>query len=216
MFYERISDNRSRRFARCCHRVESGIIGRDSRQFYRCVLTTRLGDENDWGTMQYDLKKLKAQLVYKGVEIEYVFLPHISDKNGLLHLDGIIRLRSGSLSLFELQVMWSNVHGATEVEFKPLKLETRVELVRYIVLHMFKDYDKVIGFKGRMLISKGWMPKGWLALDKLLTRRALDVLFKFGPVVWDIKRETFNGWLKGETIMFRYDGIWQKFKREND
>jgi hypothetical protein len=216
MYYQRSADNRSRRFARCCHRVESGILGRDSKQFYRCVLTTRLGNANDWGTMQYDLKKLKMQLGYKGVKIEYVFLPHISDKNELLHLDGMIWLRSGSLSLFELQVMWCDIHGATEVEFEPLRLATEEQLIHYIVNHMFKDYDKIVGFKGRMLISKGWMPKGWLAVDKLLTKRALDTVYKLGPVAWDIKRETYMGWLRGETILFRYDGIWQKIKRDND
>jgi hypothetical protein len=164
--------------------------------------------------MQKDLRKLKQQLAYKGVEIEYVFLPHVSAKNALLHLDGVVWVKSGSVSLFEIQVMWSNIHGATEVVFG--LVESPEKVMRYIILHMFKDYDKVIGFKGRMLISKGWMPKGWLAFDKLLTRRALDTLFRFGPIVWDVKRETFNGWLKGEAILFRYDGIWQKFKREND
>jgi hypothetical protein len=216
MYYQRTADNRSRRFARCCNRVESGIIGRDSKEFYRCVLTTRLGNANDWPTMQYDLKKLKAQLSYKGVIIEYVFLPHVSDKNKLLHLDGIIRLRSGSLSLFELQVMWCDIHGATEVEFEPLRLATEQQLVHYIVNHMFKDYEKIVGFKGRMLISKGWMPKGWMVIDKLLTKRALDAVLRLGPVAWDIKRETFLGWLNGETVMFRYDGIWHQFKREAD
>jgi len=213
MGYLRVGDNRSRRYARCCHRVESGLIGRDITKFYRTVLTTRLGDANDWATMQKHLKLLKMQLVYRGVVIEYVFLPHVSDKNGLLHLDGVIWVKKGNVSIFELQVLWSNIHGATEVAFELVRVLTEKQLIHYVVSHMFKDYDKVVGFKGRMLISKGWMPQGWLALDKILTQKALNEVYQLGPIVWDIKRELFRGYLNGETIMFRHDGIWYKFKR---
>jgi hypothetical protein len=199
-FYERCSDNRARRYARACNRVLSGIIGRDASQFYRCVLTTRLGDANDWSTMQKHLRKLIQQLGYRGVVAEYVFLPHIAPMNKLLHLDGLVRIKSGSVSKFELQVLWAGIHGATQVEFTPLRVMTEEQLVHYITSHMFKDYDEIVGFKGRMLVSKGWMPKGWLALDKMLTSSALNRLYDMGPAVWDLKKDLYRRWLLGEVI----------------
>jgi hypothetical protein len=148
--------------------------------------------------MQKHLRKLIQQLSYRSVVLEYIFMPHVSAQNSLLHLDGIVWLRSGALSLFELQVLWAGVHGATQVDFKPVVSLEAVQ--RYAVSHMFKDYDKVIGFKGRMLVSKGWMPKGWLALDKLLTSRALNRLYDMGPAVWDLKKDLYRRWLLGEVI----------------
>ena len=214
MDYFRQSQNRGRRFARCMNRVVSGVLGRDSSKFYRLVLTTREGTANDWATINKDLKKMVQQLRYKGIKVEYVLLPHVTDKKQLLHLDGVMWLRGGNVSLFEIQVMWVNLHGATEVKFSPL---ARIgALAKYVVSHMFKDYDKIVGFKGRLLISKGWMPKGWQEVDKLLTRMALDRISRMGKGVWDIKRDMYRRWLCYENITVLVEGFGMKRQRQEE
>lgn len=212
--YVRDCKNSSRRYARLCHRVESGVLGRNPEEIRRVVLTTRKGDDNSWPTMCKHLKLLKNQLKYKSIDMEYIFAPHVSDESGLLHLDGLMWERSGSLMVSELQVMWNNIHGAIIVYYKEFKEPGKLgNLVRYIVSHMFKDYEKIIGFKGRVLVSRGWMPVGWQEVDKILTQHALESLAYLGDVAWIVKNDMYRRWLNGERLMFRHNGRFVTLKR---
>lgn len=205
MFENSETEIQSRRFARACHRVMSGVTGRDIKRFYKVVLTTRGGDNGTWPTMCKHLKLLIMKLRYRGIVLEYCFAPHVT-KSGLLHLDGIVFIRRGELSLFELQVMWGELHGATQVNFKRVVRSDRVK--QYMVGHMLKDYDKVmeLGFKGRMLISRGWMPVGWLRVDKVLCRSALDKVGQLGRAAWVLKNDAYERWLNYEVVTIKEEG----------
>ena len=207
------ANNRGRRFARACHRVMSGVLGRDIGLFYKVVLTTRKGGDNTWKGMCKDLKVLVSKLRYRGIVLEYCFAPHVT-KSGLVHLDGIVFIRKGELSLFELQVMWGEIHGATQVNFERIVSAERVK--RYMIGHMFKDYDKIIGFKGRMLVSKGWMPIGWLLIDKALCRSALDKVHRLGKGAWVLKNEAYERWLNFEIVIISREGQLIRVQRERE
>jgi len=214
--YFSTAENSKRRFARLCNRVESGVLGRNPDEFYRVVLTTREGDDNSWPTMVKHLKLLRQQLQYKGIPFEYIFAPHISDIKGLLHLDGLVWERSGALNVLQLQVLWLNIHGANQVMYKHLSRPELLEaLVRYIVSHMFKDYDKIIEFKGRALVSKGWMPEGWQDVRSALVRRAVDKTPILGRGAWVLMNNMYRRWLCGERIVVEVEGVRVAFQRKD-
>lgn len=209
LFPERKSA-KSRRYARACHRVMTGVLGRDITKFFRCVLTTKAGCRNTWPEMCKDLKALCSRLRYRGVVLEYCFCPHVT-KSGLLHLDGIVFIPVGSVTLFELQVLWAEIRGASQVDFKPVKSAERVK--KYMVGHMVKDAERVTDYKGRMLISKGWLPKDWNIVNKALTAMAINKAPKLGDSVWSLKNSAYERWLNYEVVTIRVFGALIRVKR---
>jgi len=205
-----------RRFARVCNRFRSGVVGRDFGKFRRCVLTTRVGDDNGYSKLRKDLGKLVKQLRYKGVMVEYIFCPHITGA-GMLHLDGFMYLKKGDVELMEIQILWSNIHGAQQVVFK--KPASFVDVMKYATGHMEKDWEKLLasGFRGRVLISQGWLPKGALRVQKWLVRMALNSLYELGEGVWDLKDNLYERWLNYEVIkVMDEEGIEGKIQREKE
>lgn len=205
-----------RRYARCCNRFRSGVVGRDFEKFFKTVLTTRVGDDNSYSKLRRDLQKLVHQLRYKGVKVEYIFCPHITAA-GMFHLDGVMYVPVGSVDKSVVQVLWANIHGAIEVQFNNVR--NLGDCTKYIVSHMEKDFDALLdnGFSGRVLISRGWLPEGALRVHKLLVRRALDRFHEVGPNVWKLKDFYYERWLNYEEILVRDEENFPiKLKRKSE
>jgi hypothetical protein len=203
--YLRDSDNRKRRWAKGMNRVQSGIWGKDMMLFRSITLTTVGGQDNTWVRMSKDVKLLIKRIRDRGVVVEYVLSPELSPGKGLLHVHGLLRFDKGEISLVDLGVLWEDIHGAVQVDLKRVhKFEA---LTKYIVKHMLKDYPEAIGFKGRLLISRGWMPAGWQVARKFLVRWALERLGGFMPV-WPIMNEMYRRWCAGESVMINVQRVW--------
>lgn len=190
------------------------MLGRKLSSIYRVVLTTREGDDNTWSTMCKHLKAVVQQIRCKGVGFEYIFMPHVSEQRSLLHLDGLVYIWSNSISAFELEVLWSGVHGATEVTFGSVRSWAAVK--RYTVSHMFKDYDLIANFAGRIPMSKRWLPGGYVWVDRMLTQWALERLPSWGVDVWLAKHSFIESWLRGEKIAISFGRKLITLQREKE
>lgn len=189
----------ARRYARGINRVMSGIWGRELSKFRECTLTTREGDDNTWYRMRKDIAKLIARLKTRGIVVEYCFSPEVSPKSGLLHVHGFIYMRKGSIELYELQALWKDIHGASQVTMKEARSHKAV--CKYMVKHMLKEYVEDIGFKGKLLLSRKWLPLGWKQVREHLVKWAMDRVYSFGEGIWAIMNKMYEDWCKGETIM---------------
>lgn len=213
--YRRQSSSAKRRYARACDRVLSGVLGRDVEKVKEITLTTRYGEDNSWVRMRKDVGKLVRELRKRGVEMEYCLAPELSPGRGLMHVHGVVYLRKGDVSLFEVQVLWAEVHGATQVSFKAPGSVEKVK--KYMVSHMFKAYDQVDWFGGRMLVSRGWMPEGWQFVSKVLNGWAVERdRPEDGRAIWDARNEMYRRWLWREKIVVRVGGAWFILLRKGD
>ncbi len=185
-----------RRYARAISAVRAGVLCHRWQGLRTFELTTRAGDDNSWETFKVHFRKLVRELRRLDMPIEYCGAPELSPQRGLLHLHGI--MVGGFIPHGKLSELWGKIHNAPIVYIRDVRGVHGI--IEYIVKHTVKQY--VDGGRGRLLISKGWLPKGWELVQKLLVKRGLMYEGVMGKKIWADNRERYEKWCGGHKIAF--------------
>jgi hypothetical protein len=200
--------------------------------------------KNKWKYVRKDLSQLILKLRKLGYACEYCFCCEVSPINSLLHLHGFIRFEKPvncAEFLPLLSKLWGMIHDSPIVDAK--ELWNMKGAMKYDLKHMLKNYVNSESYLPtmRLLVSKGWLPKGWKEVQKYLVRRALSVrdfdIDEDGFIVggkyngeysggyimtkefvfekWKVMENELRRWCEGETIEVKYEGKWFLFWREN-
>jgi hypothetical protein len=224
-----------RRYAKANQVFELGLWGHPLDLIKGVELTTRMGSRNTWFNMKQDNRDLRKRL-RKQLKIvaEDCFCAEISPKNHLLHLHGFYRLVEpmSAVKLHSiLSPFWSEIHDAPVVWVQDIY--SAGGLLKYNVKHALKNYATLEFGDMRMLKSKGWLPKGWKEVTKILVKWALEHGAKWGfdsegledfqgdyvAYAWDVMKEYIYRWCNDELVVLDFQDsvveIWGEDIRES-
>lgn len=139
------------------------------------ITLTSIAERNSIKDMKHDftyfIKCIRRKNERNGKDIfEYVAIPELTPKRGLLHLHAIVRT-SEWLNEDYLKDLWRKIHRANEIDCRQLgSTEEDIERVsKYCAKHLVKQYGDT-ALKCRPLISKGWLPENWYTYFKALNK----------------------------------------------
>jgi hypothetical protein len=227
-----------RRYAKAKAVFEAGIWAARKVEFlFSIMIGSMAGVRNSYVELRQDNRNMRKELAKMGLEYADCFCGELSpDSHEFRKRDGTIGVTAGNLwhlhGFFRfaefieaadlhsvLSPLWGKIHGSEVVN---VKVETDFKkAIKYSVKDAVKHYCSEDNVLKRLLMSSGWLPRGYREVDKVLNRWALLHRYdweneesmpdqgyaprlEYIPYVWEQKRDYVRRWCQGESIMLDF------------